>query len=292
MCNKLNIYILLLSLLFIYSCGGSGGKQQITSMSCFVNNTNWRSAEPNAILTDKSMKIFGTSQNGQTVIININSNVEGDYTLGASNSHYAEYIPNTSQFASRYTTLNNDKANGTVKITAINKEQTTLSGTFSFTAFRNNDNSGKTVSNGNFTNIKYRYFDSNELEKQSMFIYTENNLIRTAQRITGQKNDTSIIIVAECDRNVTWQSINLSLPKDLTAGVNYITLDGPIKVVYQNGFNQYRAINGSLTIIENNSQTNKIKAIFFFNYRDENNQTKSISDGQLEVYYQNLSTIP
>ena len=52
----------------------------------------------------------------------------------------------------------------------------------------------------------------------------------------------------------------------ISAGVHYITAEGPVWAKFQEGFYEYDAVNGSMTIIENNSEDRNIRITFFFNF--------------------------
>ncbi len=294
--NKRIVIILsvFVSLLYFASCGGGGsaGPQQNPVMYGLVNSTNWRSPEPRAILTDHSIKIYGTSANGQTIIININSGEVGEYTLSQTNDNYAEFIPNMSANASRYSTSNSENGTGFVRISSINEETKTMSGDFNFKAYRLSDLSFKTIADGNFSNVDYQYYNTSDTTGFSnVFMFTESDQLWTASTITAFRNDTILEIFGDVDHSVAWQSVTLWMDPTISAGVHYITEDGPVWAEFQAGFYEWPATNGSVTIVENNETDNIIKGTFFFNYIDNEEQTQSISGGQFEVEYEDLTEL-
>lgn len=294
--NKRIVIILsvFVSLLYLASCGGGGstGPQQNPVMYGLVNSTNWRSPEPRAILTDHSIKVYGTSANGQTIIININSGEVGEYTLSQTNDNYAEFIPNMSANASRYSTANSENGTGFVRISSINEETKTMSGDFNFKAYRLSDLSFKTIADGTFTNVPYQYYNTSDTTGFSnIFMFTESDQLYTALTITGVRNDTILELFGDVDHSVAWQSVTLWMDPTISAGVHYITADGPVWAEFQAGFYEWTGINGSMTIIENNETDNIIKGTFFFNYVDNEEQTQSISGGQFEVEYEDLTEL-
>ncbi len=293
--NKRLVIISALLILAIYltSCGGgSTGPEQNPVMYGLINSTNWRSPDPRAVLTDHSIKVYGTSANGQTIIISINTGEIGEYTLSATNGNYAEFIPNMSTGAARYSTSNNENGTGFVRISSINEEAKTMSGTFSFKAYRTSDNTFKTASDGVFTNVPYQYYNTTDTtEFENIFIFADANRSWNAATITAFRNDTALIVVGECDRAEAWQSITMWMSPTITAGVHYITAEGPVYAKFQQGFYEFPAVNGSITIIENNSIEKKLRGTFFFNYLDNTNETQSISGGQFEVQYEDLTIV-
>lgn len=280
------------SLWYLSSCGGgSTGPASNPVMYGLVNSTNWRSPDPHAILTDYTLKVYGTSANGQTVIITVNSAEVGEYTMSQTNGHYAEFIPNMSANATRYSTVNNEGGSGFVRISSINEETKSVSGTFNFKAYRLSDNTFKTVSEGNFSNVPYKYYNTSDTSSfDNLFIFSDHVQQWTAADITAYRNDTSIVIIGEVDRSEAWQSVTLRMSPTISAGVHYITAEGPVWAKFQEGFYEYDAVNGSMTIIENNSEDRIIRGTFFFNYINNEDQTMSISSGQFEVQYEDLTS--
>jgi hypothetical protein len=255
-----------------------------------VNSSNWRSSDPHAILTDYAIKVYGTSANGQTIIINVSSAEIGEYSMNLTNGNYAEFIPNMSASATRYSTANSESGTGFVRVSSIDEEARTMSGSFNFKAYRTSDNTFRSVADGNFSNVPYQYYNVSDTSSyDNIFIFSDHVQQWTAAEITAIRNDTAIIITGEIDQNQAWQSVTLWLPPTLSAGVQYITSDGPIFAEFQNGFYNYSAVNGSVTIIENNESEQIVRGTFFFNYLDNEEETMSITEGQFEVQYENLT---
>ncbi len=285
------ISLIIAATVYLTSCGGgSTGPVQNPVMYGLVNSTNWRSPDPRAVLTDHSIKVYGTSANGQTILLSINTGEVGEYNLSSTNGNYAEFIPNMSAGASRYSTSNSENGTGFVRISSINEETKTVSGTFSFKAYRTSDNTFKTISDGTFTNVDYQYYNTTDTSAfENLFIFADAVATWNAATISGFRNDTALFITGECNRAVAWQSVTMWMSPTIAAGVHYITSGGPIWAKFQQGFYEYPAVNGSVTIIENNATDKIIRGTFFFNYLDNNNNTQSITGGQFEVEYEDLT---
>lgn len=285
--------VLLGAVVCLTGCGGgSAGPGANPVMYGLVNSTNWRSPDPRAVLTDYTLKVYGTSANGQTIILNIASSKVGEYTLSSNNGHYADFIPNMSSGAARYSTNNNENGSGFIRISSINEETKTVSGTYSFKAYRSSDNTFKTVSDGTFTNVPYQYYNASDTSGfNNIFLFSESNHNWNAPNITAFKNDTAIVVVGECNRAEAWQSVKIWMSPTITSGVHYITPTGPVFAQFQQGFYNYAATNGSVTIIENNATTKVVRGSFFFNYLNNESQSLSITGGQFEVEYEDLTVI-
>ncbi|MBR5984512.1 MAG: hypothetical protein IK025_12435 [Bacteroidales bacterium] len=282
------VMLLLASLPLLYSCGGtSSGKANLVAMYGLVNGSNWRGADPTAIVSEHKIKVNGTSANGQTIIITLNAKELGEYTFSQTNGHYAEFIPNMASGTERYSTLTGE-GSGFVRLSSLNEETSTVGGEFYFKAYRN-DGTFKSITEGKFSNVPYTYYNLDEDKYNNTFAFTQGGRNWTAKDISGVKNDTAIILTGACDRSEAWQSIILQLPTNVSEGVHYFGTD--VSGVFQSGFYNFPATAGAITITEYNSDTKIIKGSFFFNYRDNNSDVQSISDGAFDVKYNDLTVI-
>ena len=257
-------------LIYMSSCGGgSTGPAHNPVMYGLVNSSNWRTSDPHAILTDYSIKVYGASANGQTIIINVHSAEMGEYNISQTNGHSAEFIPNMSANATRYSTVNSSDGSGFIRISSINEETKTMSGNFNFKAYRSTDATFKTISEGTFSNVPYKYYTSSDTSSfNNIFSFNDQSQQRIATDISAYRNDTALIITAEVDRSDAWESVSIWMPPTINSGVHYITANGPVWAKFQYGFYEFQAVNGSLTVIENNASKRIIRGTFFFNYID------------------------
>lgn len=282
------VMLLLASLPLMYSCGGtSSGKANLVAMYGLVNGSNWRGADPTAIVSEHKIKINGTSANGQTIIITLNAKELGEYTFSQTNGHYAEFIPNMASGTERFSTLTGE-GSGFLRLSSLNEETSTVGGEFYFKAYRN-DGTFKSITEGKFTNVPYTYYNLDDDKYNSTFTFTQGGRIWNTKDISGVKNDTAIILTGACDRSEAWQSIILQLPTNVSEGVHYFGTD--VSGIFQSGFYNYPATAGAITVTEYNSEAKIIKGTFFFNYRDNNNDVQSISDGSFDIKYNDLTVI-
>ena len=282
------VVLLLASLPMLYSCGGtSSGKVNLVAMYGLVNGSNWRGSDPTAIVSEHKIKITGTSANGQTIIITLNTKELGEYMFSSTNGHYAEFIPNMASGTERYSTLTGD-GSGMVRLTSLNEENKTVGGEFQFKACRS-DGSSKSVTEGKFTNVPYTYYNLGEDKYTNVFTFTHNGTIWNSANISGVKNDTAMILTGECDRSLAWQSVILQMPSNVSEGVHYFGQD--VSGFFQSGFYTYPASAGAITVTEYNTQDKIIKGTFFFNYLNNNNEVQSISDGAFDIKYSDMTVI-
>lgn len=283
---KLIIICVICSGLFFISCGDSGGgPQSSTSMFALVGSSNWRTPHPNAIISDNTIDVWGSSSNGQSIHISIKSGEKGEFQLGYLQPHEAKFTPNMSPGAVGYSTAVSEQGTGMVRVTSINEEARTLSGTFYFTAYRESDGSFRKVADGQFNSVPYRFVHNTDTATNiSKFSFQDGGNQWEASEIYAVKNDTALIINAEISD--AWESVQMVFPPDIAAGVHYITETGPIFADFQKGFYTYPASNGSTTISQHSQSEQLIKGTFFFNYEDENESSNSVTGGQYEVYYE------
>lgn len=276
------VVLLLASLTLLYSCSGTNsGKANLVAMYGLVNGSNWRGADPTAIVSEHKIKINGTSANGQTMIITLNAKELGEYTFSPTNGHFAEFIPNMASGTERFSTLIGE-GGGVLRLTSFNEETKTLGGEFSFKACRS-DGASKSVTEGKFTNVPYTFYNFEDEQYNNLFKFTHNNILWEAVNVSGVKNDTAMIVKGECDRSQAWQSVTLQMPQNVSAGVHYFGQD--VSGFFQSGFYSFPATAGAITITENNTQSKIIKGTFFFNYLNNNNEVQSISDGTFDLKY-------
>jgi hypothetical protein len=282
------LVLLIGALPFIYSCQGtSSGKTNLVAMYGLVNGSNWRGSDPTAIVSEHKVKVTGTSANGQTIIITLNSKQLGEYTFSPTNGHYAEFIPNMVSGTERFSTLTGD-GSGFVRLSSLNEENHTLGGEFHFKACKS-DGSSRSVTEGKFSNVPYTYYNFEEETYNSVFNFSRNGVIWNTKDISGIRNDTAMIVSGACDRSEAWQSITLQMPQNVTTGVHYFGDD--VSGYFQSGFYNYPATTGAITITEYNTQDKIIKGTFFFNYIDNNSETQMVTDGLFDVKYSDMTII-
>ena len=278
------ILLLIASLSFLYSCrGSSSGRSDLVAMYGLINGSNWRASDPTAIVSEHKIKVNGTSANGQTIIITLNTKELGEYTFSSTNGHFAEFIPNMASGTERYSTVNGE-GGGIVRLTSLNEETKSLGGEFQFKAYRA-DGSVKSATEGKFTNVPYTFYNLDDDKYTNVFNFAYNNTIWNA----GIKSDTAIVVTGECDRSQAWQSVTLQMPPNISEGMHYIGQD--VSGFFQSGFYTFPATAGTITISEINSNNKIIKGTFSFIYSNNNNEIQSIDNGNFDVKYSDLTVV-
>jgi len=283
--------LIVISLLFGFilmsflSCTTGGNSDQTRPvMYAMVNSVNWRSADPHARISENSIVVYGTSANGQTIQLRILSGEQGEYALNMQTANEGKFIPNMSDAVVAYSTNSSTQGTGMAFINSINEESRTVSGSFYFKGYRATDGSFKSISDGTFTNVPYKFINTVDTSVFDNLMYaTVSNESWVPNQITAVKNDTAIIITGTL--SASWESLTIVLPLTIGAGVHYITAEGPVLARFQQAFYSYIGNAGSCTISQHDTERQIIKATFFFNFVDNNNVTQSITAGAFEVMY-------
>ena len=209
--------------------------------------------------------------NGETISITVSYAQEGTFELSSNTLSSALYkindqVPFTSHWGS-----------GQIKITELDVENKTVSGTFSFTATHLSYINGTmitetvTITDGAFKNISLATtitgngdsfveaeIENNDLDADSL----------TAVEIPMGINST---ITITANNTTTYQSLSLSFPGDITPGT-YNLFGGPYSsdIIGQynpninGGTSNYVAETGTFTILSYDSNARKIEGTFRF----------------------------
>ncbi|MBP7464381.1 MAG: hypothetical protein KA793_08585 [Bacteroidales bacterium] len=288
--NSYLLLSLMLGLAGLMACGGGGaGTQNKPVMNCMVNSTSWRSADPHARISETSIVIYGTSANGQTIQLRIFAGESGEYTLNQQNRHEGKFIPNMSTAAVAYSTNSSNLGTGYVYVNSINEDAKTVSGIFSFKGYRETDGTFKSITDGTFSNVPYKFINTIDTTvfDNTMQATIESNSW-TPNQVSAVKNDTAIIITGNLSEE--WESLKLVLPINIGAGVHFISAEGPVYSIFQQGFYTYFGTAGSITIAEHDVQRQIVRGTFFFNFVNNGGVTISVSAGQFEAMYVDQST--
>ncbi|MGM0648959.1 MAG: DUF6252 family protein [Bacteroidota bacterium] len=279
----------LLAVVFFNSCEENTTDRNRPLMTALVDGSTWRCPDPHARLSDNQILVYGTSADGQTIELTIYNGEKGVYTLNASNMHEGVLIPNTSAHADLYSTSNNESGTGQVRISSINDEDNTISGSFNFRAYKQNSSSSKNVTNGEFNKVPYRFInsiDTTEIDN----VFTANiegeafnaNTVNTFDTTYNNANFLKIV----GSNNTDFRKIILLIPENAQEGNYDIDPDdGPMMAYYQESITEIPATVGSTTISHHDTENQILKGSFFFNVEDGGGQTINITGGYFEVQY-------
>ncbi len=279
------LFVLTVGILqFFTSCEEDTTDANRPLMTALVDGSTWRCPEPNARVSENQIIVYGASAEGQTIQLTIYDGVKGLYTLSSANLHEGKLIPNTSSYATIYSTSYNQAGTGQVRISSINEDDRTISGSFNFRAYKETDSGNKTITNGEFTKVPYKYINTIDTTQiNSILTASIDGIDFVATSIVSVSSDG--IIEIKGTRSDSFQSITLYIPENQTTGLfNIDPVNGPIMANYQSSLSPMPATVGSCTISEHDTSTNFIAGTFFYNVDDDGN-TIELQNGIFEIQY-------
>ncbi|HMH34766.1 MAG TPA: DUF6252 family protein [Puia sp.] len=289
-----------LALLFLFACqkeksfekaAGNGGNTS-ADFRAKINNQQWVAADSTrgASIIGGITNITGISSDNMQISITLNGTSAGNYTLDQNSFNVGTFIDrnsvNTFAFATNQG-LDTTQAGGTVVITEINTASKTISGNFQFKVFRGLDQQQLLITEGVFTNLPYVTSLPPASNTDSFFVKADGTGWNPPSITTSISMGKLIIAASETDAS---RSIGLVMPQDVMVGLHQMDFGAG------NFFGEYNPnpssflvsdTSGTLTIIENNSSTRRIKGTFQFKADDASggSQTALLTEGSFSVGY-------
>ena len=266
------------------------------NFTAVVNGVPWAAAagQEQATITQGLINITGVSVNSDEISISITSSATGSYVLNAQSPSLAAYANLDSTNLGAFTTSQSSdttKAGGTVTVTNIDTVHQTVTGTFSFKVYRSGDGQERTITTGVFDQIPYT---------TNLPAGSPTDTVTAAidggdwagQNVQASVTDGTLTLVGALSNGS--QSIALIFPAATSAGTYALTANGVTPsyiAVYgevANGVSSADpATSGSITVLGNNTSTQRINGTFKFVTTDPNvsSSNHSIANGYFSVYY-------
>jgi hypothetical protein len=263
------------------------------SFTAQIDGVTWTAADSakGASVLAGQINLIGVSTDNQQMSITLNDTVPGVYTLNQTSVSLAAFASNDSSNQYAFTSdqgSDTSQAGGIVTVTEIDKTNQTISGTFSFKLYRDIDGHQKTVKNGIFSKLPY-----------ASSLPPANTGDTITASIDGVAWSGESIVAASFSGQITIngsnlnasQAVGLVMPQNVTPGASY-TLD-------YTGFTHFglyyplptvglASSSGTLTILENNSVTHRIRGNFSFkavNPQKPTDLTHQLTNGYFSVQY-------
>jgi hypothetical protein len=242
------------------------------------------------------INITGMSTDKRIITMTMQDNGVGSYTLNDQAMHVGALLDsneaNPIAFASNQSS-DPAQAGGTVNITAIDAANKKISGNFSFKVFRAWDNTGHTITEGTFTNLTYSttLIPSNSTDTFRVKIAGTS---WTPFTITGIKTTLpqfSTLAITASDQTGQ-KSVGLIMPPTITAGAYTLDFFGMTHIGQynpdSNPNNSQASLSGTLTILEHNTGTKRIRGNFNFHAESIANPAinSELTEGYFSVKYQ------
>jgi len=234
------------------------------------------------------ISIAGQSTDGQTIVFTVADSGVHVYSLDINSMNAAAYTID-SNYA--YTTNQGNsslQSGGTLSITSIDTVKKTMSGTFSMKMFRALDQSQKNITEGVFTNIPYT--------TQALPPSNSGDTFRV--KIDGAQfavystigiSTFGMLSVSASDQSVN-KTVGITMPSDIVPGSFTFTAFGPSYIgQYNIGTSYLVAGSGTLTILEHNTVTKRIRGNFNFDASEIpgiGTKTAKLTEGYFSLVYQ------
>lgn len=207
--------------------------------------------------------IVGQNKAGDQILLRVSDSAVHNYIFDINSiSNAAAYSKDT---ANAYTTNSGITANqsgGVMSITSIDTVKKTMSGTFTLKVFRELDNTMKNITNGVFKNISYGIAAIPPANELDTFRVKVNGASFPAYAISNFIYGTTLNISAS-DQNVS-KTVGFSFPTSLTPGTYDLANSFDYIAIYNAGTEYMMAESGSLTVLEYNTTTKRLRANFNF----------------------------
>jgi hypothetical protein len=237
------------------------------------------------------INVTGLSNDKRIITMTLEDNGVGSYTLDDIQMNVGALLDsnetNPIAFATNQSS-NPAQAGGTVNITAIDEANKKISGNFSFKVFRAFDNTGHTITEGSFSNLTYAT-TMPPASATDTFRVKIAGTSWTPASITGIKvtlPQFSSLSINATDA-VGSKSVGLTMPPDITPGTYTLDFFGMTYIGQYNPDNDPNhsqgSTSGTLTILEHNTGTKRIRGNF--NFRAESIANPAINSMLTEGYF-------
>ena len=231
-----------------------------------INGIQWVATLAQASRQNGFLAIGGQG-GGKQIIISLQDSGVHHYTLDQVSLQAGAYT-DSSVTVIAFTTNSGATAaqsGGSVDVTSIDTANKKVSGTFRFLVYRPIDSTSRTISEGSFTNISY----STTLPPPSStdtFKVKIDGVDFISAAITGVRIPVTNQITLTGSDQTGVKSVSVLVPDNVTPGTYPLTtIGGTYSGLYNKDATTYLASDlGSLTILEHNVSTKRIRGNFNF----------------------------
>jgi hypothetical protein len=288
-----------LALLTLFSCtkeysyeGQPPPAQGPADFRATIDGVLWVAADSarTASLIGGQINLAGISSDDKQLSITLNDTVTGVYTVNQLTSSLGSYVNLDSSAFYAFTTnhgVDTTQAGGTVTVTAIDRVNQTITGTFAFKVWRDVDSRGKNITNGVFNHIPY----VNNLQAAGggdTMRATIDGSAWVAQSIQATAVAPQVAITGSLLNGD--QTVSLIFPLNTIpgsyvldiSGLQYIGIYNPVATT------ALTSSSGTLTILQNDATNKRIRGNFQFKATDPTGQsivTDQLTSGYFSVKY-------
>lgn len=258
------------TLTVVYSCEDI--EDNTPALQGEFNNGFFEAIDARAIRNENgSFLIQGVTQD-ETLTIFINNGGANTYPLGEGRPNYASF-----ENASGNLYITNPEGSGSVEVTRFDTSAGVISGTFKFRAILEGVDT-LSVQNGVFFEVPFNReqdIDNGETQVAGTFVARVDGQPYNPFTVTASSTLNSVVVTG----STTSRSIRIEVPLDADLGTYSLPTSGFLASYMDATLNE-QAIEGNITIFENNPTTKKLKGTFAFR-----TTSKLIEQGQFNVTY-------
>ena len=247
--------------------GGIGGGGQPTpgTFRAKIDGVQWSA---NRIKSATKMAgviaITGTNSDGKMILLRVADSGVHNYTItNTSTTNIGTFTDSSIAPVAALTTNQwfTDSTYGTMNITTIDSVRKTMSGTFKINVFRSLDGIKRNITEGVFTDISYGVALPPPSSSDSFTVKVDGTeFIETS--FTGISSMGYINFVAN---NAAGATVGITLSDAITPGTYPMSIAGDAYGQYNPNSSTFLISNpGTLTILEHNTTTHRIRATFSF----------------------------
>jgi hypothetical protein len=247
-----------------------------------INGNQWiANASASASINSGVINISGVG-NHKLVNITLLGAATGTYSLNDTSLNMAVYIDSSSSTIPYTTQGPAIIAGGQVIVTSIDNNAKTISGTFSFKTFRAADSSKAEFTEGIFQNLKFTSPNLPPATADTLTVKIDSTNF-TATNISAVSTG-GILTVAGIGAGS--KIVSLQMPVSITPG-SYPIPGATFNALYTVGTSQiFIATTGTLTILENNTTSKRLRGNFSFSGTDNlSSSTANLTQGYFSVTY-------
>ncbi len=240
-----------------------------------------------AVKSIGAIAIVGQSVTGEQIVLRVADSGVYKYTLDINSFTNVGAYSKDSAYS--YSTIEGStlaQSGGTLSITSIDTVKKTMSGTFSMKVYRQFDDKQKNITEGVFINIPYTTDALPPVNVTDTFQVKIDGTAFPVVSIIGVSFYGKISI-SSSDQNIG-KTVAVTVPSNVTAGSYTFSTFGPDYIgQYNVGTTYMSASSGTVTILEHNTTTKRIRGNFNFSAKEiGGTQSANLTEGYFSVVYQ------
>ena len=231
--------------------------------------------------------ITGISNGDERIVLSVKDSGVHVYTFDIESTANVGIYAKGNEYS--YGTIEGDdptQSGGTLSIISIDKDKKTISGKFSMTVYRAFDKKQKKITEGVFTNISYETAPVQPANSLDTFRVKIDGISFPVYSVVTLNLMNTIAITV--NNQAASKTVGLTMPTDVKAGTyNYSPIVMDFFGQYNPASNTFLVANsGTITILEHNTATKRIKGNFNFEAKELIGSGKaSLTEGYFSLTY-------